>query len=107
MTKLPNDMEEARKIVAALRERVAQPDGWVEADLNLSAADVLEELLLAASPVVPVGVSREEIARIIGHAITAYENDPAPDCWTARANACGSGADAIIAALRPTDTGRE
>jgi ferredoxin len=59
----------------------------------------------AASPVVPVGVSREEIARIIepeffsiGRAGPGYE--------THRASAFRK-ADAILAALRPTDTGRE
>jgi hypothetical protein len=44
---LPADMEAARKIAVALRERVAEPDGWVEADLNLSAADTIDALLKA------------------------------------------------------------
>jgi hypothetical protein len=60
---------------------------------------------LYAPPVVPVGVSREEIARIIepeffsiGRAGPGYEPH--------RASAFRK-ADAIMAALRPTDTGRE
>jgi hypothetical protein len=65
--------------------------------------------MLAASPVVPVGVSREEIARIIE-----------PDVWSNLGMRRRMGydterdtrsslrkADAIIAALRPTDTGGE
>jgi hypothetical protein len=56
----------------------------------------------ARTPVVPVG--RKEISKFIWHAITAYENDPSPDPWTARANACGAGADAILAALGTKET---
>ena len=63
--------------------------------------------MLAASPVVPVGVSREEIARALFErhwsAVSASPKWPGDDdgsywLWLA---------DAILAALRPTDTGRE
>ena len=60
-----------------------------------------------ASPVVPVGVSREEIAKTLFErhwsAVSASPKWPGDDdgsywLWLA---------DAILAALRPTDTGRE
>jgi hypothetical protein len=53
--------------------------------------------MLAASPVVPVG--REEIAAII-HDIVDSDLD-------GNLVHVGKAADAILAALRPTDTGRE
>jgi hypothetical protein len=55
--------------------------------------------MLAASPVVPVGVSREDEAWSLAMGIPAFNDLPAQfqqDIY-----------DAIIAALRPTDTGRE
>jgi len=61
--------------------------------------------MLAASPVVPIGVSREEIAKTLFErhwsAVSASPKWPGDDdgsywLWLA---------DAIIAALRPTDTG--
>jgi hypothetical protein len=63
--------------------------------------------MLAASPVVPVGVSREEIAKALFErhwsAVSASPKWPGDDdgsywLWLT---------DAILAALRPTDTGRE
>jgi hypothetical protein len=58
-----------------------------------------------ASPVVPVGVSREDIANWI------CETPCRPGClsWQGAAsrNRCDCDRDAILAALRPTDTGRE
>ncbi len=63
--------------------------------------------MLAASPVVPVGVSREEIAKALFErhwsAVSALPKWPGDDdgsywLWLA---------DAILAALCPTDTGRE
>jgi hypothetical protein len=63
----------------------------------------ITETPLYASPVVPV--SRKEIARIIGCAITAYEDDPSPDCKTAKTNACAAAADTILAALGTKDQG--
>jgi hypothetical protein len=65
------------------------------------------EDMLAASPVVPVGVSREDIAKTLFErhwsAVSASPKWPGDDdgsywLWLA---------DAIIAALRPTDTRRE
>jgi hypothetical protein len=63
---------------------------------------------LYASPVVPVGVSREEIARIIDPAAFLFGPGELEDkvYSSSRAHAFDR-ADAIIAALRPTDTGRE
>ena len=65
--------------------------------------------MIAASPVVPVGVGREEIAKALfdrhWSAVSASPKWPGEDgddgsywLWLA---------DAILAALRPTDTGRE
>jgi hypothetical protein len=57
--------------------------------------------MLAASPVVPVGVSREEIARIIdGIQLTIGDHGP-----RIRHGERLRATDAILAALRPTDTG--
>jgi len=73
----------------------------VAADMNMVVRP------LYASPVVPVGVSREEIARALFErhwsAVSASPKWPGDDdgsywLWLA---------DAILAALRPTETGRE
>jgi hypothetical protein len=56
--------------------------------------------MIAAAPVVPVG--REEIARIIQDSVWA---DDATE-FTNFLHGTDDAADAIIAALRPTDTGR-
>jgi hypothetical protein len=56
-----------------------------------------------ASPVVPVGVSREEIAFLISDSVFA---DDATE-FTGVLHGIYEAADAILAALRPTDTGRE
>jgi hypothetical protein len=62
--------------------------------------------MLAASPVVPVGVSREEIARIIDPVAFLFGPGELEHkvYSSSRAHAFDR-ADAIIAALRPTDTG--
>ena len=64
--------------------------------------------MLAASPVVPVG--REEIARIIDpvswEALDVYGQDKAAFIGFTTDHSLAK-ADAILAALRPTDTGRE
>ena len=63
---------------------------------------------LYASPVVPVEVSRAEIARIVGGSavkgggVNPFEGSVADLDWAA-----WQFADAILAALRPTDTGGE
>lgn len=57
---------------------------------------------LYASPVVPVGVSREEIARMIDPAAWAHW-ETVRVSWTVSDSLAK--ADAILAALRPTDTG--
>ena len=103
----PDDLE-------GLIERVALP--WLEAEeISFDPAELqkagqaVRALLLAyqergraleaASPVVPVGVSREKIARIIRDTIDCDYDGTV--FWHHEA------ADAILAALRPTDTGRE
>jgi hypothetical protein len=60
---------------------------------------------LYASPVVPVGVSREEIARIIDPAAFLFGPGELEEkvYSSSRAHAFDR-ADAILAALRPTDT---
>jgi hypothetical protein len=70
-----------------------------------------------ASPVVPVGVSREEIARIIDPVtwrrfdrFPPYASDVPHETaveWCGALQPSLEKADAILAALRPTDTGRE
>ena len=96
----------------ALIQRVALP--WLEeaeqsfdTDELAKAGQAVRALLLAyqergralgaASPVVSVGVSREEIARLL-HAILDS------DGTLVRVE---EAVDDILAALRPTDTGRE
>ena len=59
--------------------------------------------LEAASPVVPVGMSREEIARIIQDSVFADDETE----FTGVLHGIYEAADRVIAALRPTDTGRE
>jgi hypothetical protein len=63
--------------------------------------------MLAASPVVPVGVSREETAKALFD--RHWSSVSAPPKWPGDDD--GSYwlwlADAVPAALRPTDTGRE
>lgn len=73
----------------------------VAADMNMVVRP------LYASPVVPVGVSREEIARIIDPAAFLFGPGELEDkvYSSSRAHAFDR-ADAILAALRPTDTGR-
>jgi hypothetical protein len=57
------------------------------------------QAVLAASPVVPVGVSREDEAWSLAMGIPAFNDLPAQFQQDIHA--------AILAALRPTDTGRE
>jgi len=66
------------------------------------AAEKIKELrtaILAASPIVPVGVSREDEAWSLAMGIPAFNDLPAQFQQDIH--------DAILAALRPTDTGRE
>jgi hypothetical protein len=67
--------------------------------------DRYEVVPLYASPVVPVGVSREEIAKLAEKIITRRVIQQRLDGYTIEAGV--EIADAILAALRPTDTGRE
>jgi len=93
-----------------------KPDGvWNYQEARQRIPGV-EQQPLYASPVVPVGVSREEIARTLYEATPARVIHPLPIrslSWDeiktddpARADRAYREADAIIAALRPTDTRR-
>jgi hypothetical protein len=65
---------------------------------------------LYTSPVVPVGVSREEIADKVYRILRHSDRRPSPDHGLIPPMDTGASlaiADAILAALRPTDTGRE
>lgn len=42
---------------------------------------------------------REKVEHIVARAITSYEDDPSPDCTTAKMNAVSEAADAILQAL--------
>jgi hypothetical protein len=118
MTKLPDDME----------TRTPAPEGeaslWGCADGNgidprlvfrdrptaeqVAADTNMVVRPLYASPFVPVGVSREEIARIIDpvswEALDVYGQDKAAFIGLTTDHSLAK-ADAILAALRPTDTG--
>jgi hypothetical protein len=114
----------------ALIERVALP--WLEeAEQSFDTEELAEagqavrallkayqeqrRALEAASPVVPVGVSREEIARIVARDLARQDliDDWQPDAgWDLTWGYVdqdhvdfGEIADAILAALRSTDTG--
>ena len=117
MTELPDDME---KRLASMANWFSQLTDAPAPVSSSQAAKDLRALLLAyqergraleaASPVVPVGVSREEIAamawRFRGNDRLGgpfYEGAKPTDS-PAMAD-CFAFADAIIAALRPTDTG--
>jgi hypothetical protein len=65
----------------------------------LKAYQEQRRALEAASPVVPVGVSREDEAWSLAMDIPAFNDLPAQFQQDIH--------DAILAALRPTDTGRE
>jgi hypothetical protein len=65
----------------------------------LKAYQEQRRALEAASPVVPVGVSREDEAWSLAMGIPAFNDLPAQFQQDIH--------DAILAALRPTDTGRE
>ena len=99
---LPADME---AVVARLEVAAIDPVPWPDLRALLKAYQEQRRALEAASPVVPVGVSREEIAKTLFErhwsAVSASPKWPGDDdgsywLWLA---------DAIIAALRPTDTG--
>jgi hypothetical protein len=92
---VPKTADEIKAVVMA----------WLDADDPASWGDFEKRLNTAvsddASPVVPVG--REEIARIIQDSVWA---DDATE-FTDILHGTDDAADAILAALRPTDTGRE
>jgi hypothetical protein len=99
-----------------MKARTPAPEGEVVAALRALVRDCLAndfnelwdsytaaQAMLAAPPVVPVGVSREKqrplaeaIYRQVGP-LLAECSEPNPEDYI----------DAILAALRPTDTGRE
>jgi hypothetical protein len=122
MTELPDDMEARTPAPegGAVAWRTRYKPGGSAALWTVSTADPrpswppavvvnYEVQPLYASPVVPVGVSREDIAKTLfdrhWSAVSASPKWPGEDdddgsywLWLA---------DAIIAALRPTDTGWE
>jgi hypothetical protein len=124
--------EAAPEILALIKARTPAPEG-VTSCIELALVDHLRSLgcvcpkplvgyrpnagprcrlcnVEPASPVVPVGVSREEIVRVIEGACLDYQRGHTGKVATRperRARAVSDAADAIIAALRFTDTGRE
>jgi hypothetical protein len=93
----------------ALRHRLSAKDGRVTGFAD-AADDVLSIIRAAATPpATPIaGGDRGKMAHIIGRAITSYEDDPSPDCTTAKQNAVSKATDAIlglIAAARAGESG--
>jgi hypothetical protein len=93
---LPADME---AVVARLEVAAIDPVPWPDLRALLKAYQEQRRALEAASPVVPVGVSREDEAWSLAMGIPAFNDLPAQFQQDIH--------DAILAALRPTDTGRE
>jgi len=62
------------------------------------AADMIIGAMRSATPpATPIaGGDRGKMAHIIGRAITSYEDDPSPDCTTAKQNAVSKATDAIL-----------
>jgi len=91
--------------VVAWQARQIGTDVWVPLGSYTSTAP-FETRPLYASPVVPVGVSREEIADILRPMVRSVA---ANSTFTAeeREDYLRRKTDAILAALRFTDTGRE
>jgi hypothetical protein len=107
LTEALNDVERIGMTHEDVRIAVPLFDAVNRSRALLKAYQEQRRALEAASPVVPVGVSREEIAKTLFErhwsAVSASPKWPGDDdgsywLWLA---------DAIIAALRPTDTGRE
>jgi hypothetical protein len=105
---------------AVLDARTPAPEGEAIlcrlCSMGWKMCDCISEPLYA-SPVVPVGVSREEIARIVARDLARQDliDDWQPDAgWDLTWGYVdqqpvhfGEIADAILAAIHPTDTGRE
>jgi hypothetical protein len=82
-----------------------KPDGvWNYQEARQRIPGV-EQQPLYASPVVPVGVSREEIKAILENTVDAELGGPFDDWAKVVPETLDAAADAILAALRPTDTG--
>jgi hypothetical protein len=112
--------EAAPEILALIKARTPAPEGEVVAWVNQTTLNAIKErpkeaawvwglpngsinIPLYASPVVPVGVSEEQRQRVAEIVEAAIERH-------APANSIRhtlDDVDAILAALRPTDTGRE
>jgi len=77
--------------------------------LDNEAADLIERLdaMLAASPVVPVGVSRADARLMAQSGVVEWLAGYKQEYRAPHDTLCDLIADAILAALRPTDTGRE
>jgi hypothetical protein len=94
----------------------ARPDTAVQDDEGGWTAPYTEwfraryTAMLAASPVVPVGVSREELADKVYRILRHSDRRPSPDHGLIPPMDTGVSlaiADAVLAALRPTDTGED
>jgi hypothetical protein len=115
-------LEDAEIVLAALRPVVPAPEGeavdrvmavlncWFDGIGRIDRnSEMVAQLAALASPVVPVEVSREEIARAVHRGRFPEDRKPTPfEAEDASGTTyCFRIADAIIAALRHTDTGRE
>jgi len=102
----PQGMGPIWNLVNALPAIVRQLDA---AELDIEAA--FERYEEATPPATPIaGADRGKMAYIIGRAITSYEDDPSPDCTTAKQNAVSKATDAILeliaAARRDEEAGQ-
>jgi hypothetical protein len=99
---VPVGSGEAAAIVRAYKKRHAGPDSWFGNHLESVAVEIEQTAL--RQPVVPVGVSREEIADILRPMVRSVA---ANSMFTAdeREDYLRRKVAAILAALRPTDTG--
>jgi len=108
--------EAAPEILALIKARTPAPEGEAcphdayetdAAGQPVRCVDCGMAIASAASLVVPVGVSREEIARAVHRGRFPEDRKPTPfEAEDASGTTyCFRIADAIIAALRPTDTG--
>jgi hypothetical protein len=93
-------------VLTAERDELKAALEWADR-MAKSSLDALSATL--NQPVVPVGMSREEIARAVHRGRFPEDRKPTPfEAEDASGTTyCFRIADAIIAALRPTDTGRE
>jgi hypothetical protein len=92
------------EVMAWFRQSRANPDDWYQVKQDeVSDFRRLGNIVqpLYASPVVPVGVSRKRVRLIVSSLINDFTHFP----FVEREAFIDRKTDAIIAALRPTDTG--